>query len=282
MGAWLITGAASGLGHALAEEVLNRGENVVLTSRRLEPMTELAAKYPANALVLALDVTNAEQRAEVVSRAERQFGGIDVLVNNAGIDFVGAIEEQDESDYRAVFEVNFFAPVALTRLILPGMRERGRGTIVNISSMDGLASLPANALYSASKFALEGLTEALWQEIEPLGLRAVVFQPGSFRTGIEQRTLLSGQPIDAYEATAGAFRRMMGSLTPEMFPGDPKRAAKAVYEVVTSDDPPHWVPLGSDAYRRIAVKLSALQREFEAGKELALSTDYPDSGPAVL
>ncbi|TDW98558.1 SDR family NAD(P)-dependent oxidoreductase [Kribbella sp. VKM Ac-2566] len=282
MSAWLITGAASGLGHSLAEEVLGRGENVVLTSRRLEPMNDLAAKYPDSSLVLSLDVTNADQRAEVVARAERQFGGIDVLVNNAGIDFVGAIEEQDESDYRAVFEVNFFAPLALTRLVLPGMRERDRGTIVNISSMDGLASLPANGLYSASKFALEGLTEALWQEIEPLGLRAIVIQPGSFRTGIEQRTLVSGQPIDAYAATAGAFRQMMGSLTPEMFPGDPARAAKAVYEVVTSENPPHWVPLGSDAYRRIGVKLEALQREFEAGKELAHSTDYPGSGPAVL
>jgi NAD(P)-dependent dehydrogenase (short-subunit alcohol dehydrogenase family) len=282
MGAWLVTGAGSGLGYALAEEVLNRGDQVVLTSRHVEPMTELGAKFPDLALVLGLDVTNAEQRAEVVARAEERFGGIDVLVNNAGIDFVGAIEEQDENDYRAVFEVNFFAPVALTRLVLPGMRARGRGTIVNISSMDGLASLPANGLYSASKFALEGLTEALWQEIEPLGLRAIVIQPGSFRTGIEQRTLLSGQPIDDYEATAGAFRRMMSSLTPEMFPGDPQRAARAVYEVVASDDPPHWVPLGSDAYRRIGVKLAALQDEFEAGKELALSTDYPDSGPAVL
>jgi short-subunit dehydrogenase len=282
MSAWLITGAASGLGHSLAGEVLDRGENVVLTSRRLEPMNDLAAKYPGSSLVLSLDVTNADQRAEVVARAEQQFGGIDVLVNNAGIDFVGAIEEQDERDYRAVFEVNFFAPLALTRLVLPGMRERGRGTIVNISSMDGLAALPANGLYSASKFALEGLTEALWQEIEPLGLRAIVIQPGSFRTGIEQRTLVSGQSIDAYAATAGAFRQMMGSLTPEMFPGDPARAAKAVYEVVTSDNPPHWVPLGSDAYRRIGVKLEALQREFEAGKDLALSTDYPGSGPAVL
>jgi NAD(P)-dependent dehydrogenase (short-subunit alcohol dehydrogenase family) len=282
MGAWLITGAASGLGLSLAEEVLDRGEKVVLTSRRVEPMAELAAKYADTALVLALDVTNAEQRAEVVGRAEEHFGGIDVLVNNAGIDFVGAIEEQDERDYRAVFEVNFFAPVALTRLVLPGMRERGRGTIVNISSMDGLAALPANGLYSASKFALEGLTEALWQEIEPLGLRAIVVQPGSFRTGIEQRTLLSGEPIDAYAATAGAFRQLMGSLTPEMFPGDPRRAAQAVYEVVTSGNPPHWVPLGSDAYRRIGVKLEALRAEFDAGKELALSTDYPGSGPAVL
>jgi NAD(P)-dependent dehydrogenase (short-subunit alcohol dehydrogenase family) len=233
-------------------------------------------------LVLSLDVTNVSQRAAVVARAEERFGGIDVLVNNAGIDFVGAIEEQDESDYRAVFEVNFFAPVALTRLVLPGMRHRGRGTIVNISSMDGLAALPANGLYSASKFALEGLTEALWQEIEPLGLRAIVIQPGSFRTGIEQRTLPSGEVIDAYAATAGTFRQMIGSLTPEMFPGDPDRAARAVYEVVTSDNPPHWVPLGSDAYRRIGVKLAALQDEFAAGKELALSTDFPGSGPAVL
>ena len=143
---------------------------------------------------------------------------IDVLVNNAGIAFLGAIEEQNQDDYRALFEVNFFGAVALLRLVLPGMRRRKRGTIVNMSSMDGMASLPANGYYSSSKFALEGLTEALWQEIEPLGLRAFLVEPGSFRTGIEQRTKFSGTPIDAYAATSGAFRTMMNALSPDLFP----------------------------------------------------------------
>src|SRR5579862_9605015 len=154
--------------------------------------------------------------------------------------------------------------------------------IINMSSMDGMASLPANGYYSSSKFALEGLTEALWQEIEPLGLRAILVEPGSFRTGIEQRTKFSGTTIADYAATSGAFRAALPSVTPDMFPGDPARAAEAVYEVVTSDRPRHWVILGSDAHRRIGVKLDMLRAEYEAGKDMAFSTDYPGAGPAVL
>ena len=182
---------------------------------------DLAERYPGKALAVMLDVTNAEQRAAAVQQTEARFGGIDVLVNNAGIDFLGAIEEQDERDYRAQFEVNFFGAVALLRLVLPGMRVRKRGTIVNVSSMDGIASVPVNGYYSSTKFALEGLTESLWQEIEPLGLRAMLVEPGSFRTGIEQRTKFSGKTIDDYSATSGAFRALVEKVTPDMFPGDP-------------------------------------------------------------
>ncbi|MEV0831021.1 SDR family NAD(P)-dependent oxidoreductase [Nonomuraea rubra] len=280
---WLITGASSGLGRALAEYVLSQGDQAVLTASSTRATTELASRHPHTALALPLDVTDPRQREDGVRKAEEHFGGIDVLVNNAGIDFIGALEEQDEDDYRRLFEVNFFGAVALTRLVLPGMRARGHGTIVNVSSMDGLASLPANGYYSASKFALEGFTEALWQEIEPLGLNAMIIQPGSFRTGIEHRTKASGSPIDAYHATAGAFRSMMGGLTPEMFPGDPVRAAEAMYEAATSGQPRHWVVLGSDAHRRIDAKLTLLRAEFDAGREVALSTDFPGSAQhAVL
>src|SRR5579859_5483530 len=195
---WLITGASSGLGYALAQYVLERGDRVVLAARSLNAMTALAARYPNTAIAVALDVTKPAERAAAVHEAEARFGAIDVLVNNAGIDFIGAIEEQDERDYRTQFEVNFFGAVAMLRLVLPGMRERKRGTIVNVSSMDGLASVPVNGYYSSSKYALEGLTEALWQEIEPIGLRALLVEPGSFRTGIEQRSKFSGSQIDAY------------------------------------------------------------------------------------
>jgi len=163
------------------------------------------------------------------------------------------------------------------------MRRRKRGTIINMSSMDGMASLPANGYYSSSKFALEGLTEALWQEIEPLGLRAFLVEPGSFRTGIEQRTKFSGTPIDAYAATSGAFRTMMNALSPDLFPGDPIRAAAVIYQVVKAGRLRHWVILGSDAHRRIGMKLDMLRTEYEEGKDIAFSTDYPDnSGRAVL
>ncbi|WP_399896139.1 oxidoreductase [Streptomyces sp. BBFR51] len=280
---WLITGASSGLGKALAEYVLEQGDQVVATASSTRATSELAARYPQTALAVPLDVTDPEQRAEGVRAAEERFGGIDVLVNNAAIDFIGALEEQEEADYRRLFEVNFFGAVALTRAVLPGMRRRGSGTVVNVSSMDGLASLPANGYYSSSKFALEGFTEALWQEIEPLGLHAMIIQPGSFRTGIENRTKASGQAIEDYAATAGAFRGMMGSLTPEMFPGDPDKAAEAIYDAATTPEPRHWIVLGSDAQRRIGVKLDQLRAEFDAGKDVAHSTDFPGSAEnAVL
>ena len=246
---WLITGASSGLGYTLAEYALHQGDRVALGARSQAAMTALAAR---------------------------------VLVNNAGIDYIGAIEEQEERHYRAIFEVNFFGAVSMLRLVLPGMRARKQGTIVNVSSMDGIASLPVNGFYSSSKFALEGLTESLWQEIEPIGLRAFLVEPGSFRTGLADRTKFSGEPIEAYAATSGAFRKVMATMTPEMFPGDPVRAAEAIYEVVSSDRPRHWVILGSDAYRLIGTKLDKLRAEYDAGREMALRTDYPNSGPPIL
>src|SRR6184192_1098158 len=203
---WLITGASSGLGYTLAEYALQQGDRVALGARSQAAMSGLAARYPDRALALALDVTNAEQRVAAVQQTEQRFGAIDVLVNNAGIDYIGAIEEQEERHYRAIFEVNFFSAVSMLRLVLPGMRARKQGTIVNVSSMDGIASLPVNGFYSSSKFALEGLTESLWQELEPIGLRAFLVEPGSFRTGIEQRTRFSGEPIEAYEATSGCVQ----------------------------------------------------------------------------
>jgi NAD(P)-dependent dehydrogenase (short-subunit alcohol dehydrogenase family) len=245
-------------------------------------MRGLAGRFPDTALVVGLDVTQPQERLAAVAQAEARFGGIDVLVNNAGVDFLGAIEEQREEDYRAQFEVNFFGAVAMVRLVLPGMRRRQSGTIVNISSMDGIASLAVNGYYASSKFALEGMTEALWQELEPIGLRAFLVEPGSFRTGIEQRTRFSGEPIEAYDATSGAFRKMMTTVTPDMFPGDPVRAAAAIYEVAASESPRHWIVLGSDAQRRIGAKLDMLRAEFEAGHDMARSTDFPGSARAIL
>ena len=279
---WFITGAGTGLGRALALHVLSAGDRVVLAARAGHDVAAVQERFPDAALCVDLDVTDAVQRRDAVRRALEWSGAVDVLVNNAAVDFIGAVEEQREEDYRAQFEVNFFAAVELTRLLLPGMRERRQGTIVNISSMDGIASLPANGFYSASKFALEGLTEALWQEIEPIGLRAFLVEPGSFRTGIEQRTHFSGDPIPDYDDTSGAFVRTVSAVRPEMFPGDPQRAADAISRNVRAATPRHWLILGSDAHRRIGDKLTLLHGEYDDGYELAASTDFPDSGPAVL
>jgi NAD(P)-dependent dehydrogenase (short-subunit alcohol dehydrogenase family) len=279
---WLITGASYGLGRAIAEQVLEHGDRAVLAARSLPALEELAARYPETALPVALDVTDGPQRRAAVAAALERFGAIDVLVNNAAVDFIGAIEEQEEADYRMTFEVNLFGAIEMMRSVLPGMRARRSGTIVNVSSMDGIASLPANGYYSASKFALEGLTEALWQEVEPLGLRAFLVEAGSLRTGIEQRTRASGAPIADYAATAGAFRDAVRSVAPENFPGDPARVAAAIREVVQSGERRHWVILGSDAHRRIGAKLDLLRAEYDAGRELALSTDYPEQEAAPV
>jgi len=279
---WFITGAGSGLGAALAEHALDAGDRVVLAARSGHDLSAVRDRYPETALPVELDVVDAEQRRQAIAAAEAWAGGVDVLVNNAAIDFLGALEEQDERDIRAQFEVNVFAPIELIRLVLPGMRARRSGIIVNISSMDGISSLPANGYYSATKFALEGLTESLWQEIEPIGLRAFLVEPGSFRTGIEQRTHVSGQTISDYDATSGAFIRAVSAVRPEQFPGDPDRAAEAIVHNVRAPEPRRWLVLGSDAYRRIDEKLSRFHAEFDAGRELAGSTDFPGSGPAVL
>ncbi|AOX65169.1 short-chain dehydrogenase/reductase [Curtobacterium sp. BH-2-1-1] len=278
---WLITGAATGLGRAIADEVLARGDRAIVTGPHLAELQDFIQRYPDSATALALDVTDTEQRRSVIDTAER-MGGVDVLVNNAGIVFVGALEEQTEADIRAQFEVNVFGSLALTRLVLPGMRARRRGTIVNISSMDGIASLGGNGIYSATKFAVEGLTEALWQELEPIGLRALLVEPGSFRTGIERNTKASGEAIADYRATSGFFRDLINKLTADAVPGDPVRAAAAIYDTVMGDAERHWLVLGTDARRRIRAKLDAFESEFASGIATAESTDFPDSGPAPL
>lgn len=274
---WIITGASSGLGLDLAEYVLAQGDDVVLAARSSDSMSELAGRYPATALVVSTDVTDASQRENLITQTEARFGKIDFLVNNAGVDYLGAIEEQHEADYRKVFEVNFFGAVALLRLALPGMRARRSGMIVNISSMDGIASLPGNAYYSASKFALEGLTESLWQEIEPSGLKAVLIEPGSFLTGIDKRTHFSGDLLPDYDASSGNFSRAMqniAELSDVMFPGDPKAAARVIFEQLKSDHPAHRIILGTDAMKRIKIKMDDLQADYDRSGLIASSTDF--------
>jgi NAD(P)-dependent dehydrogenase (short-subunit alcohol dehydrogenase family) len=270
---WLITGASSGLGYALASAVLEHGHRAVLTARNTASIKTLAGSYPAAALVEALDVTKPAQIADVVRKAEAHFGSIDILVNNAGVGYLAAVEEGDEDGIRWQFETNFFGPAALIRAVLPAMRKRERGTIVNISSVAGFVSSAGMGYYAASKFALEGLTEALWQEVEPLGLKVVLVEPGGFRTGIVQRIQVSEQ-IPAYAGTSGAFRNFVQSASEEVFLGDPARAAKALIEVVESDQRRRRVVFGSDAYGAITSKVKALQTEYEAGQSIAYSTDF--------
>ncbi|WP_309616030.1 SDR family NAD(P)-dependent oxidoreductase [Salinibacterium sp.] len=274
---WLITGASSGLGYDLAEYALGQGDEVVLAARTESAMRSLADRYPSTALVVAVDVADPHQRESLINQTQARFGKIDYLVNNAGIDFLGAIEEQNEEDYRKVFEINFFSAVALLRLALPAMRARRSGMIVNMSSMDGIASLPGNAYYSASKFALEGLTESLWQEIGPSGLKALLIEPGSFLTGIDERTHFSGTMLPDYDSTSGNFFRAMQNvreLSGVMFPGDPKRAAMVLFDQLTTNPSVHRIILGSDAMNRIGAKIDDLQKDYDASKLIAHTTDF--------
>ena len=270
---WLITGASSGLGHALASAVLRHGHRAVLTARNTASIETLANGYPETALVEAVDVTKPAQIEDVVRKAEAQFGSIDILVNNAGVGYLAAVEEGDDDSIRWQFETNVFGPAALIRAVLPAMRRRKRGTIVNISSVAGFASHAGMGYYTASKFALEGLTEALWQEIEPLGLKVLLVEPGGFRTGIVQRNRVSEQ-IPAYAGTSGAFRNFVQNASEDVFLGDPARAAKVLIDVVESDQKSHRVVFGSDAYGAITSKLEALQTEYKAGQTIAYSTDF--------
>ena len=270
---WLITGASSGLGHPLGSAVLQHGHRAVLTARNTDSIETLASGYPAAALVEALDVTKPAQIADVVRKAEAHFGSIDILVNNAGVGYLAAVEEGDDDGIRWQFDTNFFGAAALIRAVLPIMRKRERGTIVNISSMAGFVSHAGMGYYAASKFALEGLTEALWQEVEPLGLNVLLVEPGGFRTGIVQRNRFSEQ-IPAYAGTSGAFRNFVQTAPDAVFLGDPARAAKALIEAVESDRRSRRVIFGSDAYGAITSKLQALQTEYEAGQSIAYSTDF--------
>ena len=270
---WLITGCSSGLGHALASAVLHRGHRVVLTARNTAPMQALANAFPETALVCALDITKPQQIASVVSQAEFHFGSIDVLVNNAGVSYLAAVEEGEEEAIRGQFETNFFGAAALIRTVLPGMRERKHGTIVNVSSVAGFVSFAGMGYYAASKFALEGLTEALWQELEPLGIKVLLIEPGGFRTGMVKRNWFS-QQIAAYSNTSGAFRTFVQNAGDELYPGDPTRAADVIVRMVEAEKSPHRIVLGRDAHAAITAKLHQLLVEYESGCAVAHSTDF--------
>jgi len=276
MSTWIITGAASGLGRRLAAEALDNGHNVVLADRDTTGAEALVARYPDTAIAVTVDVTDPARRAAAVAAATERFGAVDVLVNNAGIDYIGAIEEQDEADYRRVFEVNFFGAVGMTRAVLPAMRAARSGLIANVTSMDGIASLPVNAFYSASKFALEGLTDALAGEVAHLGIRTLLVEPGSIRTGIEKNTGVSGIRIADYDAVTAPFLGAVASPTAgvDLFPGDPVRTAALMYAEITAAEPRRRLILGSDALANVTAAIARLRDDIEASADVAPQADF--------
>jgi NAD(P)-dependent dehydrogenase (short-subunit alcohol dehydrogenase family) len=273
MSTWLITGCSTGLGRALAEGVIAAGHNAVVTARDAGKVADLAEAKTDRVLALPLDVTDPRQVTDAVRRAEDTFGAIDVLVNNAGYGYRAAVEEGDDSDIRTLFETQFFGPVAMIKAVLPGMRARRAGSIVNISTI-GVQIMPAGSgYYAASKAALEAMSGALHAELRPLGISVTVVEPGAFRTDFAGRSLTqSSTVIDDYADTAGK-RRKEHDTAHGTQPGDPAKAAEAIIAAVESDEPPAFLLLGTDAlntYRRLAdAKLDTITR----WEHLTTSTD---------
>ena len=270
---WFITGCSTGFGRQLAAHVLERGYRTVVTARDPAEVDVLAAK--GEALVVKLDVTDQGQVDAAIKVAEKRFGRIDVLVNNAGIGYFAAVEESEEDQVRRMFEINVFGLSRMIHAVLPGMRARRHGFIVNLSSIAGLLSFPAIGYYSATKHAVEGLSEALWQEVEPLGIKVMLVEPSGFRTDWAGRSANeSKKQIADYAATAGEWRQQVRASSGRQ-PGDPARAALAIVKAVESKSPPHRLLLGADAYAAATAKLKALRDEFTAWEEVSLGADFP-------
>jgi NAD(P)-dependent dehydrogenase (short-subunit alcohol dehydrogenase family) len=274
---WLITGAGTGLGRALAEAALQRGDLVAALVRKQPARESLMALAPGRCFAIAADVTDAASVAEAVYAAQTQMGGIDVLVNNAGQVLETTIEEADAAQIRALFDVNFQGPINLVQAVLPAMRARGFGRIINIGSAGGMVGLPAIGIYCASKFALEGVSEALAGEVAPFGIKVTIVEPGSFRTN-----LLIGSTtnvptrIPAYEESCGAWRRTLGSMAGRE-PNDPARGAQALLLLADSPDPPLRLPLGKDAFAMVDRKLDQVRRDIEPWRETSQNMEFSDA-----
>ena len=273
---WLITGCSTGFGRELAKLVLERGWRAVVTARDVAKVGDLVRGHEDRALALALDVDQPAQINDVVRQAEARFGGVDVLVNNAGYGYLAAIEEGEDAEIRAMFETNVFGLIAATQAVLPGMRARRRGHVINVSSIGGLVSFAATGFYHATKFAVEGLSESLAIEVAPFGIRVTIIEPGPFRTDWAGRSIRqSALRIDDYEQTAGERRRQTEARSGNQ-PGDPVRAAKAIITAYEAEHPPLHLVLGKPALGLARNKLETLKTDLDTWEKTTLGADYPE------
>ena len=274
MKTWLITGCSSGLGRAVAAEALEAGDRVVATARDSSTLADLREAEPERALTLALDVTDTASVTEAVAEAEGWSGGIDVVVCNAAYGLYGAVEEVSEEEAMRVFQTNVFGVVRVVQAALPSMRRRGSGTIVNIGSIAGLVGGPGNGFYAATKFALEGLSEAMRAELEPLGLRVLLLEPSGIRTDFHSRSYRRAErQIEAYEATAGKqIATFLGRAGRQA--GDPKRIARLMRKLVEAKEAPFRILVGNDAVDRARPKIGAMLDGIAEWEETSRSTDF--------
>lgn len=273
---WFITGCSTGFGRELAKLILGRGWNAVITARNVDLVKDIAEGYENTALILPLDVTNKEQVALAVTKAEQIFGKIDVLVNNAGYGYFTSIEEGEDEKIRAQFETNFFGLVNMIQAVLPGMRKQRSGNIINFSSIGGLVGFTATGFYHATKFAVEGLSESLSKEVAPFGIKVLLVEPGPFRTDWAGRST-SRTPVKIADYEEGVGKRMNASLQGSgKQAGDPVRGCEAIIKAVEDGMPHLRLLLGKMAYNLANEKLEAMKNNFVTWKELSLSADFPE------
>ena len=271
---WFITGTSQGFGNELVRAALRRGDSVVATSRQPEKVAASFNGDSGRLLAIPLDLRSEALVSAGVDAAIKRFGRIDVLVNNAGHGLLGAVEEATDAEVAGVFETNVFGLLRVTRAVLPYLRKRRSGHIVNLSSIGGLVGLPGWGIYNSTKFAVEGLSEALAQELAPLGIRVTIVEPGPFRTDFLGGSLAATkQKLADYEESAGKTRKYAIERDGAQ-PGDPALAAEAIIKAVTAENPPLHLLLGAFAYERAGAKLDEMKKEFAAWRDVALSTDY--------
>jgi NAD(P)-dependent dehydrogenase (short-subunit alcohol dehydrogenase family) len=273
---WFITGSSKGLGKSLVEAVLLKGDNVVATARNPQQLGDLIEKYPEQLLTLELDVQNKEQIYSTVDAAIRHFGRIDVLVNNAGFGITGAAEAFTNEQVRNQLEVNLYAPIELTRAVLPYMRKERSGNILQISSIGGRVGNAGLSIYQAAKFGLAGFSESLSKEVTPLGIKVTSIEPGGFRTDWGGPSMSFAKDIEGYETTVGGVKEHLtsGKFIPM---GDPAKAAKVMIDVVDHENPPLHLVLGSEAAAILRATDEKRKEEFDKWLDVSISTDHDDA-----
>lgn len=270
---WFITGTSSGFGRALAEAVLEHGDRLVATARDTETISDLERSHPERARVLELDVTDRKRVSVVLEEAVSAFGHLDVVVNNAGYGLRGALEELSEEEMRAQFETNVFGVLNVTRAALPYLRRQHSGHIVQMSSVGGVVSTVGGGIYAGTKFAVEGISEALAKEVAHLGIKVTIVEPGPFRTDFAGRSMRRAEPIEDYAHSVGQVHERFLAMDGAQ-PNDPARGAQAIIQVVEAEDPPLRLPLGEEAFGMIRAKLDEQRRELDAWEHLGAATAF--------
>lgn len=271
---WFITGVSGGLGRELAKEAAAHGDTVIGTVRKMEQVKPFNDIAPGLTFAHLLDVTAFDEARDTVKKVAEKYGRIDVLVNNAGFGFLGAIEEASINEVRDVMETNFYGALHLTQAVLPYMREQHKGHILQISSVAGFRATQGFGVYNASKFALEGFSEALALEVAPFQIKVTIVEPGPFRTNFAGASIKkAADKIDAYAQTAGVFERAMAERNGKQ-DGDPMKAAEVLWQVVQSPEPPLRLPLGAYAFDAVRSKLGQIAAELDAWESMATDTSF--------